>query len=223
MKFNESVENYLKAAFDIQQRENKVSTTSLARKLGVKPASVTGMLKKLAKLKLITYERYQGVSLTAGGEKIALEVIRHHRLIERFLAEALDVPWDKVHDEAEKWEHILSEDMEERIDKFLGSPSIDPHGAPIPAKNGRISPSATQKLAALSAGQSATIAEVSDHDGDLLRYLGKIGLYPNTRIQIIDVEPYGGHLRILINDSHHYLGLNVARHISVKDIKPIVK
>src|SRR5918912_2318913 len=138
----QAVEDYLKTIYEIQREQGKVATTVLAERLGIAPASVTGMVKKLAGLHLVAHEPYQGVVLTEAGEKIALEVIRHHRLIERYLAEALAVPWDKVHEEAEKWEHVLSEDMEDRIDALLGHPTTDPHGAPIPARNGTLPPSA---------------------------------------------------------------------------------
>src|SRR5437867_7774832 len=129
----ESVQNYLKTIYELQHEQGRVATTLLADRLGVAPASVTGMIKKLAGMHLVTHEPYQGVVLTEAGERIALEVIRHHRLIERYLAEALGVPWDEVHEEAEKWEHVLSEEMEERIDAMLGHPTTDPHGTPIPA------------------------------------------------------------------------------------------
>ena len=148
------------------------------------------MIKKLADSNLVSYERYQGVKLTPPGEKIALEVIRHHRLIELYLAEALNVPWDQVHDEAEKWEHILSEDLEDRIDKILGYPTTDPHGAPIPSRDGNIEQRDTNLLSELTQGDNAIIVEVSDDDTDMLRYLGKLELYPQTNIQIISISPF---------------------------------
>jgi len=214
----ESVQNYLKTIYELQHEQGRVATTLLADRLGVAPASVTGMIKKLAGMHLVTHEPYQGVTLTEAGEKIALEVIRHHRLIERYLAEALGVPWDRVHEEAEKWEHVLSEDLEDRIDAALGYPATDPHGAPIPARNGTIAPSASVRLAQLQPGQSAVIAEVSDHDSALLRYLGSLGLYPGVELRVVDVAPFGGPLTIRLGTAEHALGREVAGYILVDEL-----
>ena len=187
---SQAVEDYLKAIYKLQSSQPKVVTSALAEHLGVNPASATGMIKKLAESRLVSHERYQGVKLTPPGKKIALEVIRHHRLVELYLAEALNVPWDQVHDEAEKWEHVLSEDLEDRIDEILGYPTTDPHGAPIPSRDGDIEIRDTEFLPKLAEGDSAVIVEVSDHDTDLLRYLGKLQLYPQTIIRIISIAPF---------------------------------
>src|SRR3990172_692831 len=136
----QAVEDYLKAIYELQAGQKQVSTTALSERLAVAPASVTGMVKKLAALKLVDHQPYQGVTLKPAGEKIALEVVRHHRLVESYLSEALGVPWDQVHAEADKWEHVLSEDMEDRIDALLGHPTTDPHGAPIPGRESGWSP-----------------------------------------------------------------------------------
>ena len=135
---SEAVENYLKAIYEIEQDSGRVTTNALAERMVVKPASVTGMIKKLAegKPRLVDYERHRGVSLTPAGRRIALEVIRHHRLIELYLQQSLGYAWDEVHDEAEKLEHVISEEFEDRIAEMLGDPEFDPHGDPIPAKNG---------------------------------------------------------------------------------------
>ena len=215
---NEAIEDYLKTIYEIQKEKGKVATTVLAKYLVIAPASATGMIKKLSEMNLVTHQKYQGVKLTKAGEKIALEVIRHHRLIESFLAEALGVPWDKVHQEAERWEHVLSEEMEDRIDELLGFPTIDPHGAPIPKRNGQIHKKATVRLADLQIGQSATIAEVSDLDPELLRYLGTLGLFPETKIQVTNIAPFEGPLEILINDEEHTVGRKAANYILVKDV-----
>lgn len=213
----ESVQDYLKKIYEIQCEQGKVATTVLAERLGIAPASVTGMVKKLAAMHLVAHEPYQGVTLTESGQKIALEVIRHHRLIERYLAEALGVPWDQVHDEAEKWEHVLSEDMEDRIDAVLGYPSTDPHGAPIPTRSGTIAPSPSVRLADLQPGQAAVIAEVSDHDSAMLRYLGGLGLYPNVEVQVVAVAPFDGPLTLRVGAVEHALGREVAAHILVTE------
>lgn len=216
--YNEAIEDYLKSIYEIQQEQGKVATTVLAKRLNVQPASVTGMVKKLSDMNLLTYEPYQGVQLTQPGKKIALEVIRHHRLVELFLAEALGVPWDKVHQEAEKWEHVLSEELEERIDALLGYPTHDPHGAPIPNRNGEVAERPTLLLADLQPSQAAVIVEVNDQDPELLRYLGSLGLYPNAEIVLIEVAPFEGPLKIEIQNSEVILGDKVARQIFVRRI-----
>lgn len=216
--YTQAVEDYLKTIYELQAHHQTVSTTMLADHLSIAPASVTGMLKKLAEMNLVDYARYQGVTLTAAGEKIALEVVRHHRLIELYLAEALGVPWDKVHDEAEKWEHVISEDIEDRMDAALGFPTTDPHGAPIPNRRGEIDEWERTPLTDLHAGQSATIAEVSDHDPTLLRQLGKMNLYPKTDITVLATTPPDGDITIRTDDSQFVLSHDSARYILVTDI-----
>jgi DtxR family Mn-dependent transcriptional regulator len=216
----QAVEDYLKVIYELQRQEGRVSTTSLANRMEVTAASATGMIKKLAKLKLVTYEPYQGVELTQGGETIALEVIRHHRLIEQYLAEALGVPWDQVDAEAEKWEHILSDELETRIDAYLGYPKRDPHGAPIPSLEGYLAPSSEIRLSELVSGQSASISEVSDHDPEMLRYLGELGLFPQVEVTVLEVAPFDGPLTIHVGDQERALGREVAQHILVRDVKP---
>jgi DtxR family Mn-dependent transcriptional regulator len=217
--YTESIENYLKAIYEIQKEKGKVSTNALSEKLGVAPASVTSMIKKLSEKKLITHKRYQGVMLTGAGQKIALEVIRHHRLVELYLAEALGVPWDKVHDEAEKWEHILSEDLEDRMDAVLGYPTRDPHGSPIPSRDGTLVELDSIPLADLSPGQSGVVAEVSDHDPSLLRYIGGMGLYPHTSVKVVAVELFSGPITVKVGDEKHILGAEAAQYVFITDIK----
>jgi DtxR family Mn-dependent transcriptional regulator len=178
------------------------------------------MLKKLSNLNLITYQPYQGVELTEAGTKIALEVLRHHRLVELYLAEALGVPWDRVHEEAEKWEHVLSETLADRMDTLLGYPTNDPHGAPIPTRHGDIADPHETRLIDLKPGQSATIAEVSDHDPSLLRYLASKTLYPNTLIELVDIAPFDGPLTVRVGQHEHTLGREVAGHIFVVKVTP---
>lgn len=213
-----AVEDYLKAVYEIHREQGQVTTKALAQHLDVAPASVTGMAKKLAEMKLVTHEPYRGISLTSAGLNIALEVIRHHRLIELYLAEALYVPWDRVHEEAEKWEHVLSEDLENRMDEVLGHPTTDPHGAPIPTREGVVRQPQSVLLSQLIPSQSATVAEVSDRDPALLRYLGELGLYPNAQIQVIAVEPFQGSITLLIGDRKHALGHEAAQHILVTHV-----
>ncbi len=211
----QAVENYLKTIYELQATAEKVSTTGLAERLGVAPASVTGMVKKLAAMKLLKHEPYRGVQLTKAGERIALEVIRHHRLVESYLAESLGVPWDKVHEEAEKWEHVLSEEMEDRISALLGNPTTDPHGAPIPARDGSLPETALRRLSDLEPGERAVVAEVSDHDPELLRYLGELGLFPQTKLRLISAAPFQGPITIEIGGREHAVGREVAGQVLV--------
>ena len=215
----QAVEDYLKAIYELQRQEGRVSTTSLAKRMEVTAASATGMIKKLAKLNLVTYEPYQGVELTDAGETIALEVIRHHRLIEQYLAEALGVPWDQVDAEADKLEHILSDELETRIDAFLGYPKTDPHGAPIPSQDGYIPPSSEIRLSELTPGQRGVIREVSDHDPEMLRYLGELGLFPKVEVTVVDVAPFDGPLTIQVNNQERALGREVAQYILMRDVE----
>jgi DtxR family Mn-dependent transcriptional regulator len=217
--YTESIEDYLKAIYEIQKEKEKVSTNALSEKLGVAPASVTSMMKKLSERKLITHKRYQGVKLTHAGQKIALEVIRHHRLVELYLAEALGVPWDRVHDEAEKWEHVLSEDLEDRMDAALGHPTRDPHGSPIPTRDGVIMELDSIPLTDLTPGQSGVVAEVSDHDPKLLRYVGNMGLYPSTSVKVLSVEPFSGPITVEVGKASHVLGAEAAKYVLITDVK----
>ena len=214
-----AIEDYLKTIYELQCTEGPVGTKLLAEGMGVTPASVTGMIKKLAEMKLAVHEPYQGVRLTKAGQKIALEVLRHHRLIERFLAEALGVPWDRVHEEAHKIEHVISEDLEERMDAMLGHPTTDPHGSPIPRPDGTIDESANTRLAELKTGQSAVVAEVSDHDSTLLRYLGDLGLYPDTAVSVMAVAPLDGLMTVRVGNKQHALSHAVANEVLVANVK----
>ncbi len=215
----ESIEDYLKAIYDIQKEMGKVSTNSLSEKLNVTPASVTSMIKKLSLKKLLTHKRYQGVKLTKAGQRISLEVIRHHRLIELYLQEALGVPWDLVHDEAEKWEHVISEDLEERIDRKLGYPISDPHGSPIPKRDGTVIELDSIPLTDLKPGQTGDVAKVSDHDPKLLRYIGDMGLYPKAKVKVVSVEPFSGPLTINVEKKKYIIGSEAAQYISITNIK----
>lgn len=213
----QAVEDYLKTIYEIEREQGKVATTVLAEQLGVAPASATGMIKKLADMGLVAYQPYQGVVLTQAGRKFALEVIRHHRLIELFLAETLDVPWDQVHAEAHKIEHVLSEDLVDRIDAMLGHPTSDPHGAPIPTREGRIDQPSCQRLADLESGQSAVVIEVYDNDPALLRYLGELGLYPRVSLRVVGVAPFDGPVTVRVGETDHALGREVANQILVSE------
>ncbi len=211
-----SVQNYLKAIYQLQETCETVTTTALAQHLDISAASATNMIKKLARLKLVRHSPYHGVELSTAGEKMALEVIRHHRLIELFLAEALGVPWEAVHAEAEKIEHVISEDLEDRIADFLGDPGRDPHGDPIPTKTGFVERPAYQSLFDLNAGQSAVIRRVSDQNPDHLKHFFKLGLIPDATVDVVQREPFQGPLRVRVGSgSEHTLDETLARSIWV--------
>lgn len=216
-----AIEDYLKAIYALG-REEAVATTALAERLEVSPASVTGMVKKLAGLGLLEHEPYRGVVLTEPGRRIAIETIRHHRLVETYLHQALGVPWDRLHAEAEAWEHILSEDLEARMDAALGHPTVDPHGAPIPTVALELDEPDHLPLARLEAGQTATVAQVSDHDSELLRHVGSVGLYPATRFTVEALADEGeATVRLLSGDRAGeavHLRVAATAHIFVTDI-----
>ncbi len=214
-KLSPPMEDYLKTIYMLRERNASVTTTAIATVLTVTPASVTGMIKKLAELKLVRHTPYQGVELTKAGEKIALEVVRHHRLLELFLSEALGYSWDRVHAEADALEHVISEEFEDRIAERLGNPSIDPHGDPIPAKDGTITAVAEQALLQLVAGHSATITRVSDQDSNMLRYAAELGLRPTVRVTLIEAEPFGGSLRLKVGKVERSIGRELAARIFV--------
>jgi DtxR family Mn-dependent transcriptional regulator len=212
---SEAVQDYLKAIYNLQTRAGAVSTSALAEAMGVSAPSATGMVKKLAGMKLLRHTRYQGVVLTRAGEKIALEVLRHHRLLELYLAQALGYSWDRVHDEAEKLEHAISEEFEERIFEALGRPTLDPHGHPIPTRDGAVERLAYEPLSALEPGTTAVIRQVSDGDAEMLRYLGARGLTPEASLEVVEKAPFDGPLTVRTGDRSLVLGRRLASHIQV--------
>lgn len=210
-----SMQNYLKAIFGILESDERATTSIIAERMGIASPSVTAMIKKLAAFNLVSHEPYQGVTLTRTGKKTALEIVRHHRLIELYLAEALGVPWDEVHDEAEELEHVISESLEDRISAALGHPTTDPHGAPIPARDGSLSKQPGRRLSDVHVGERVVVVRVDDRDPELLRYLGNRDLYPGTRVEVIAVEPYEGPLVLRLADKEFSLGRGAAKEIFV--------
>jgi DtxR family Mn-dependent transcriptional regulator len=206
-----AVENYAKAIYALQQRSETVTTNAIAERLGVTAASASGMIKKLDSLGLVSHEPYKGVELTEDGERLALEVIRHHRLLELYLAESLDVPWDRVHAEAEVLEHVLSEELEELIAAKLGHPTVDPHGDPIPTADLVIEERPTSSLADLNPGARATFVRISDSDPEMLRYLADRGIAPGDEFEVIDKQPFDGPTFARFGDDVHVLGGALAR------------
>ena len=198
-----AVQDYLKGLYALGEGAGQgepVTTNAIANHLGVSAASATNMLKKLDGIGLVNHVRYRGVELTESGRKIALEVLRHHRLLETYLAEALGVPWDQVHAEAEILEHHLSEELEERISARLGHPTADPHGHPIPPKDLTSPPPPEQTLWETGDGTTSTVDRVSDADPEALRYLAQLGVGPGTRAEVLNRGPVGGPLFVRFGD-----------------------
>ncbi len=210
------VQDYLKAIYKLQASGGKVSTSALAERLGVTAPSVTSMIGRLAELGLLRHDRYRGVELTEAGARTALEVIRHHRLWELFLAEALRVPLDRVHEEAEHLEHRLSDDLEDRMDQALGYPTTDPHGDPIPNKEGRLPADASIPLTDLAVGVSARVRRVPDGDAPLLRYLSELGLVPGRALRVVERAPFGGTIFLEVAGERRAIGEPLAGRIMVE-------
>jgi DtxR family Mn-dependent transcriptional regulator len=187
----DAVEDYAKAIYALQQRGG-ATTTALAERLRVTRGSVSAMLKRLDGMGLVRHTPYKGVELTGEGERVALEIIRHHRLLELYLAESLGVPWDRVHDEAEVLEHHISEELEALIAAKLGHPTHDPHGDPIPSVDLTIDETETVALHGLEVGVRGTFVRVSDADPEMLRYLSQRGIAPGDEFEIVDRQPFGG-------------------------------
>jgi DtxR family Mn-dependent transcriptional regulator len=213
-----AVQDYAKAIYALQTRGGgaAVSMNHLAERLNVTPGSASAMVRKLTELGLVTHEPYRGVELTDEGERVALEVMRHHRLLELYLAKSLDVPWDRVHDEAEVLEHVLSEELEEAIATKLGDPTRDPHGDPIPTRDGHIEEGETESLQALEPGDVGTFVRVSDSDPEMLRYLSDRGIAPGDTLEVIEKQPFDGPLFARFGDDVHVLGGALARAMRVE-------
>ena len=214
-KLTHAIEDYLKFIFKLQASGEKVTTSAIAERMHVSAASVTSMIKKLAEANLLTHTPYHGVDLTPGGKKIALEIIRHHRLLELYLADTLGFSWDTVDKEAERLEHVISEEFEAKIDKALGNPTIDPHGSSIPTENGDMDQVDCVQLSSLQKGRRAIIRQVSDRDPDMLRYMASIGLHLETPVEVIDRAPFNGPVTIGVGTDQHAIGLELADHIFV--------
>lgn len=215
---SESIQDYLKQTYKLQEEHEYVTISQLAAKLRVSAPSVTQMVKKLAKEKLVDYTPYQGVMLTEKGKKIALEVIRHHRLLELFLSEILGYPLEKVDEEAERLEHFISEEFEQKINERLGNPKVDPHGDPIPTIDGKVSRHNYLSLEKVSAGDKLVIKCVSDFNPDMLRYMNELGLLPNVHVKVVGKEPFNGPLKVKIGDREVVVGHDLAKAIFVEVI-----
>ena len=211
------MQDYAKAVYELETRRGSaVSTNDLAARLGVTPASVSGMVRKLTDVGIVEHEPYHGVRLTNHGQRVALEVLRHHRLLELFLAQELGMPWDRVHAEAEVLEHVLSEELEELIAARLGDPAVDPHGDPIPTSRFEIDERPTRSLDELPVGATGRFVRVSDSDPEMLRYLAAHGITLDARLEIVDRQPFGGPVFVRSGDREHALGGQLARAMRIE-------
>ena len=195
------VEDYLKAIYDLERVGEPATTNDIAVRLSISPASVSGMVRRLADQKLITHEPYRGVRLTSDGRRAALRTLRRHRILECYLTEVLGYPWDRVHEEAERLEHAASEELIERMASALGDPVLDPHGAPIPTRDGRVEEALLRTLAEVSLGERFRVRRVKDEDGSRLRYLAELGIRPGAVVRILDKAPFEGPITVWVDDS----------------------
>lgn len=211
---SQAVQDYLKIIYKLQEK-GPVATTDIAKELNVSGASVTGMLKRLDTMGFVEYNSYKGVKLSPDGEKIALEILRHHRLIELYLKEMMNYPLEKIHDEACRLEHHVSEEFINKVDEILGNPKFDPHGHPIPTKEGDLPLIREYKLSEIEPGNTVTITRISDHDNKLLAYLEEINLIPNIMVSVIEKEPFNGPIKIVYGDKDKIIGNEIAKNIFV--------
>ena len=214
-----SIQDYLKHIYELTENGESATTNALAKKLNISAPSVTGMIQKMASVTpaLVEYHKHQGVTLTQEGKKAALEVIRHHRLLEAWLVQTLGYSWDEVHEEAERLEHVISEDFERRIATAMGHPDRDPHGELIPTADLRMPSDDLPPLSALRPNQTATIKRVIASDTDLLRYLNGIGLVPGAQVEVEDYSPFDHNLTIRVGRKSFVLGLNITSKIFVEE------
>lgn len=218
MVLSQAIEDYLKAIYTLETEENGASTTKIADALDVSSASATNMVKRLSKMGLVNYQSYKGARLTDSGKKIALEIIRHHRLLELYLLEVMGYSWDEVHDEAEKLEHHISERFEDTIAQLLDDPTHDPHGDPIPTKDGIMPKMEAQPLVEAEVDQEYMVSRVKDQDPELLRYLEKIGLLPGIKIEVKEKAPFQGPITMLVEGDKQVIGNDVASSIFIAEM-----
>ena len=216
---SQAAQDYIKSIYKLQNGHEpveSVNTSLIAEKMEVAAASATNMVKKLAEMKLVQHTPYRGVELTEAGSRVALEILRHHRLIELYLANALGFRWDEVDAEADRLEHVISEEFEDRIDRVLGFPTTDPHGAPIPTKDGDIARFDYQRLTDVPEGTAAVIGQVSDQDPEMLRYMASLGLRPGVALEVKAKAPFNGPIEVEVSGGERQaLGVEVAGHIYV--------
>ena len=215
------VEDYLKAIYALGGGTEAVATNDIAQKLVVAPASVSGMVRRLAEQGLLSYERYHGVKLTASGRRAALRTLRRHRIIESYLSKALQYPWDRVHAEAERLEHAASDELVDRMATAIGEPEVDPHGAPIPSRDGLVDETEYFPLADLGAGLGVRVVRVSDEDPEMLRYLGELEITPGAELLIVSKAPFDGPITLRIGVTLHSIGPALAAQVLVEPLTDI--
>jgi DtxR family transcriptional regulator, Mn-dependent transcriptional regulator len=209
------VEDYLKVIYDLERSGEAAETNAIARRLAIAPASVSGMMRRLAEQGLITHERYRGARLTAAGRRAALKTLRRHRVIEAYLTSALGYSWDRVHDEAERLEHAASDELIDKMAAAIGEPATDPHGAPIPTKEGTLEEPTLAPLSSLEAGDTARVERVSDDNAERLRYLGELGIVPGASIRVMAREPFDGPIAIRVQNATRTIGPALASQVLV--------
>lgn len=212
------VEDYLKAIYELERSAEAAETNAIARLLGIAPASVSGMVRRLVEQGLITHERYRGVRLTTLGRRAALKTLRRHRVIEAYLTSALGYSWDRVHDEAERLEHAASDELIDRMAAAIGEPETDPHGAPIPTREGTLRERSLVALASLQPGSTARVERVSDRNAERLRYLAELGIVPGAMVQVIAREPFAGPIALRVDDMSRTIGVELATQILVSPV-----
>ena len=209
------IEDYLKAIYDIELRGAAATTNEIAARLSFAPGSVTGMIRRLADLGLLEYERYHGVRLTPAGRKAALRTLRRHRVIESYLVHALGYDWDGVHEEAERLEHAASDDLIDRMADAIGEPAVDPHGAPIPTRDGTVDETQYCTLADLGPGHRVLVVRVTDDDPEVLRYFAELGIRPGVSLAVLAREPHDGPLTLAVAGERLSVGTGLAGHVMV--------
>lgn len=212
-KLSHAAQEYLIVIYKLGGADGQVPTSAIADRMQVQAPSVTGMLKKLAGMRVVTYSPYNGVGLTPAGRRAALEIIRHHRLLELYLNQVMGFGWDQVDEEAGKLEHVISEEFEERMSQALGNPTLDPHGDPIPSKDGQIREVMHTPLSDLAPGSRAVIRRVSDRSASMLKYLADIGFYPGVEVEVLDRAPFGGPQRVRSASGVHLIWTELGRQI----------
>jgi DtxR family Mn-dependent transcriptional regulator len=209
------VEDYLKAIYELERSGEPAETNAIAGLLNIAPASVSGMVRRLAEQGLITHERYHGARLTPAGRRAALRTLRRHRVIEAYLTSALGYSWDRVHDEAERLEHAASDELIDRMASAIGEPATDPHGAPIPTREGTLEERLLVPLSSLAAGETARVEHVSDRSAERLRYLAELGIVPGTEVHVIAREPFQGPIALRVDEATRMVGAELASQILV--------
>jgi DtxR family Mn-dependent transcriptional regulator len=208
-------EDYLKAIYAIGRGSGAAATNEIAQRLAIAPASVSGMVRRLADQGLLAYERYHGVRLTESGRRAALRTLRRHRVIESYLSEALGYPWDRVHDEAERLEHAASDELVDRMAATIGEPEVDPHGAPIPTRDGSVDETEYTSLAQLPIGTSGVVVRVSDEDPAMLRYLAELSILPGKKLTVKARAPYDGPITLTLGRQELSIGPALAANVLI--------